>query len=122
MTLDPSFRNGRINPALEIAVPHFEELMPPQYSSDGDFVFREHREDLQCRKVIRSHDIPHVVNVAQTISEGRRTESSSANCPPILSRACEFHKRRIYQACGPLGTMTTSSRLPCPLVQQDRRS
>jgi hypothetical protein len=58
MTLDPSLGNGRIDPALEIAVPDFEELMPPQYASNGDFVFRENRKDLLRRVVVRTHDSP----------------------------------------------------------------
>lgn len=36
MALNPSFRNCRINPALEIAVSDFEELVTPQYPAHGN--------------------------------------------------------------------------------------
>ena len=56
MALYPPFGNGRINPALEIAVSDFEELVAPQYPTHGDFVICEHREDLPRRVVISTHD------------------------------------------------------------------
>jgi hypothetical protein len=72
MTLNPPLRNGRIDPALEIAVPDLEELVPPQYCSDGDSVFREYGEDLQRRMVIRTHDAPHVF---QRVHDKQRTST-----------------------------------------------
>ena len=39
-------RNGCVNPALKVAVADLKGLVPPQDASDGDFVFRENREDL----------------------------------------------------------------------------
>ena len=61
MALYPSLGNGRINPALEIAVSDFEELVAAQYPTHGDFVICEHREDLPRRVVTRTHDGPPVV-------------------------------------------------------------
>src|SRR4051812_28527306 len=46
VALYPAPCNSGVNTALEIAIPDFKELMPPEYACNSDFVAGKHREDL----------------------------------------------------------------------------
>ena len=86
VAFDPTFDNRRINPALEIAVSDFEELVASQYSPHSNFVFREHRQDLARSVVIRTHDLPLVYELAATISDGNQAGSGSSIYPLVIGR------------------------------------
>jgi hypothetical protein len=55
---NPAVDNRGVDPPLEIAISHLEELMAPQNSADSDVVSREHREDLPGCVVVCAHDAP----------------------------------------------------------------
>ena len=86
VAFDPTFDNRRINPALEIAVSDFEELVASQYSPHSNFVFREHRQDLARSVIIRTHDLPPVYELAATISDGNQAGSGSSIYPLVIGR------------------------------------
>jgi hypothetical protein len=92
MTLNPPLRNGCVNSALKVAVADLKELVPPQDASDGNFVFREDREDLPRCMLIRTHGSS--LDVAESEKQYPASDAVKTTpefIPHLLS--CEFLKR-----------------------------
>src|SRR4051812_38711379 len=58
MALYPSLCDRAIDPALEVAVTNFKELVTPQDTGNCDVVPSEHRENLPRCVIFCAHDAP----------------------------------------------------------------
>src|SRR5205085_2830567 len=81
--------------ALEIAVPHFKELVSPENARDRDLIPGEHRKNLACSVIVRLWNFHlYSPSAERTISAGTRAGSSSTLYPRTYRELCWFPEGR----------------------------